>query len=626
MKNFFIPWSHNVKKFARKKWCTLLVLLLTGIVSNLQADEPDLDPLRHRTGLLPLSKEQIKEIKSSWPELLGVRLNKYGIVRIEEFMRDQGLSILELESYAADGEEFITNQNSDSTAVATHQAKMAAIALPSSVDNSKLACFPPIGDQKQLGSCVGWASTYYHATHEYGLLNGLNNKTNSQGIRSPKWTYNMLNFGQDAGSYPTDAYNLLSINGATALNSFPYDTNYREWDLKTDDWISALSYRLTQAQFFNIAGPSDINVLKQLLNNGHVATFVTYAYSWQFTKVKADPSQGNNPYAGQNAISWMNGMSGGHHVTIVGYDDNIWIDVNGNGQVDPGEKGAFLMANSWGTSWGNSGYMWISYDAFYKNSTVPNGPSTNRKPIAQMLYSTSAKSPNYTPKAVAKFSVSQATRNQLRMSLGVSSTSATTPAKKIPSAALSADGGPYAFSGLGSQLQTATFVLDLTDLLPSTNMPQKYYLITEDLSAGNPTTLNSYSIVDLVNKREVPYKGTPLNFDKSSVQPNITFQFSNDSNNIPPRVKITSPANYATVRGKVSVNVHASDNVGVARVEFYVDSKLLNTDLAAPYLLILNTKQLSNGQHTIDAIAYDAAGNNARDTITVTVQNSVPSQ
>jgi hypothetical protein len=64
----------------------------------------------------------------------------------------------------------------------------------------------------------------------------------------------------------------------------------------------------------------------------------------------------------------------------------------------------------------------------------------------------------------------------------------------------------------------------------------------------------------------------------------------------------------------------------VARVEFYVDSKLLNTDLAAPYLLILNTKQLSNGQHTIDAIAYDAAGNNARDTITVTVQNSVPSQ
>lgn len=35
-------------------------------------------------------------------------------------------------------------------------------------------------------------------------------------------------------------------------------------------------------------------------------------------------------------------------MTLVGYNDNIWVDINGNGIVDNGEKGAFKIANSWG--------------------------------------------------------------------------------------------------------------------------------------------------------------------------------------------------------------------------------------------------------------------------------------
>jgi hypothetical protein len=46
---------------------------------------------------------------------------------------------------------------------------------------------------------------------------------------------------------------------------------------------------------------------------------------------------------------------GGHMVTIIGYDDNKSY----NGYV-----GAFKVINQWGTSWGNAGYTWISYDFF----------------------------------------------------------------------------------------------------------------------------------------------------------------------------------------------------------------------------------------------------------------------
>ena len=75
--------------------------------------------------------------------------------------------------------------------------EMKAIALPRYVDNRLLPSFPPIGDQGQQGSCVAWATTYYQATHEVGLANGTNNKTGPAKILSPKWTYNMINSGQD---------------------------------------------------------------------------------------------------------------------------------------------------------------------------------------------------------------------------------------------------------------------------------------------------------------------------------------------------------------------------------------------------------------------------------------------
>jgi len=37
------------------------------------------------------------------------------------------------------------------------------------------------------------------------------------------------------------------------------------------------------------------------------------------------------------------------------------VDLNGDGQVSASEKGALRIANSWGTGWGEAGYMWIKY-------------------------------------------------------------------------------------------------------------------------------------------------------------------------------------------------------------------------------------------------------------------------
>lgn len=89
----------------------------------------------------------------------------------------------------------------------------------------------------------------------------------------------------------------------------------------------------------------------------------------------------------------------------------------------------------------------------------------------------------------------------------------------------------------------------------------------------------------------------------------------------PPIVTITSPANGAILsRGNITVNATATDNVGVIRVELYVDGRYIANDTVSPYSLNWNARKASLGSHTIMMKAFDAAGNSANNTISVTLR------
>lgn len=78
----------------------------------------------------------------------------------------------------------------------------------------------------------------------------------------------------------------------------------------------------------------------------------------------------------------------------------------------------------------------------------------------------------------------------------------------------------------------------------------------------------------------------------------------------PPTISITSPISDSTVLGVTSVQVNATDNKQVAKVEFYIDGAVKNTDTKEPYEHSWDTKPYKhNSVHTISAKAYDDSNN-----------------
>lgn len=91
---------------------------------------------------------------------------------------------------------------------------------------------------------------------------------------------------------------------------------------------------------------------------------------------------------------------------------------------------------------------------------------------------------------------------------------------------------------------------------------------------------------------------------------------------VPPVVSLTAPANGATVSGLVTVDVSASDNVGVSKVNLFVNGVQLASDITAPYGFSWDSTTAANGSVTLTAYAYDAAGNSASSSISVNVANA----
>jgi Bacterial Ig domain len=90
----------------------------------------------------------------------------------------------------------------------------------------------------------------------------------------------------------------------------------------------------------------------------------------------------------------------------------------------------------------------------------------------------------------------------------------------------------------------------------------------------------------------------------------------------PPSARITSSSDKVLRGQRIQVAATASDNVRIARVTFSVDGKAVAADGSAPYTALLPSANLSIGRHTVEARAYDGAGQQAASNAPVEVLDS----
>ena len=94
-----------------------------------------------------------------------------------------------------------------------------------------------------------------------------------------------------------------------------------------------------------------------------------------------------------------------------------------------------------------------------------------------------------------------------------------------------------------------------------------------------------------------------------------------------PTATVTSPAAGTTLIGWVDLTASASDNRAVSRVTFYLDGVALGSATYAPYTLRWNSRNSTNGVHSLTAKAFDAAGNtgtSAPVSVTVEIDSTPP--
>ena len=81
-------------------------------------------------------------------------------------------------------------------------------------------------------------------------------------------------------------------------------------------------------------------------------------------------------------------------------------------------------------------------------------------------------------------------------------------------------------------------------------------------------------------------------------------------NATPPTIAITSPVGCALVQEKstVTISATASDNIGVTRVEFYVNGQLIYSDITPSCVSASKVSAAPGRIYQLQAKAYDAQG------------------
>jgi hypothetical protein len=151
-----------------------------------------------------------------------------------------------------------------------------------------------------------------------------------------------------------------------------------------------------------------------------------------------------------------------------------------------------------------------------------------------------------------------------------------------------------------------------------------YYVYRNGTQVGNVTSSLTYQDAGL--NPSTTYSYTVAAYDAagniSALSPKSIATTPASSSG--PTVNVTAPASGATVSSSITISANATDTDGIASVQFQVDGANIGSPVTGPgptFSTSWNPTSVSNGSHTLSAIATDVANLTATASIPVTVSN-----
>tara|TARA_B110000483_G_scaffold199497_1_gene239248 strand:- start:734 stop:1966 length:1233 start_codon:yes stop_codon:yes gene_type:complete len=213
---------------------------------------------------------------------------------------------------------------------------------------------PSVKDQGNASSCVGWSTAYGAMTIIYNIKYDFSasiiKKTNL--AFDPNFIYSIIysNSENDCseGTYPTDAMEALKNHGCKRMmipQLTDCNTPINDTSLYFGKPFRIKEYFRPPSSYLNGSFDDKLEILKTSLSNKNPLLISV------------------NTTRSINKASEINGLwdsfsdednNGGHAMCLIGYDDEKF-------------GGAFEIMNSWGTKWGDQGFVWVKYNDFIRN-------------------------------------------------------------------------------------------------------------------------------------------------------------------------------------------------------------------------------------------------------------------
>lgn len=307
----------------------------------------------------------------------GDALSQFSVITREYDTSNDGLVRYQ---YINEDGEVVSFGDSSSSEKGTLTAKKAA-SIPSSYDLRNSSAVTSIKDQGVTGSC--WAFATIKSIESNQIMQ---TKQSADSIDLSEnhlcwYTYHPSETASDllykeglsiSGSENTTAYNyggssvlaaftLARWSGAVKEATAPFTASTTKeltsmantMENKKDSLRYEADYKLTDAVCYDTATRDQIKTA--IMENGAMSVAFYYDTFFDHKTSSNDIAYYQKFLTGEKAIYEAN-----HCVTIIGWDDTY--SRNNFGIYKPSSDGAWLIANSYGTDYGNGGYFWLSYE------------------------------------------------------------------------------------------------------------------------------------------------------------------------------------------------------------------------------------------------------------------------